>query len=129
MPWPPVRRRTPVPLRALHGEPLILVRRPGAPGLYANLLERCARAGIQPRVVAEVERMMTNLNLVAAGAGLSIVPASMCGQHAGAVVYRPLPASARLDAPLTLVTRTTDPSPLTRLFVERLRALAQKWPA
>lgn len=119
----------PVPLRALHGEPLILVRRPGAPGLYANLLERCARAGIQPRVVAEVERMMTNLNLVAAGAGLSIVPASMCGQHAGAVVYRPLPASARLDAPLTLVTRTTDPSPLTRLFVERLRALAQKWPS
>jgi len=119
----------PVPLRALHGEPLILVRRPGAPGLYANLLERCARAGVQPRVVAEVERMMTNLNLVAAGAGLSIVPASMCGQHAGAVVYRPLPASARLDAPLTLVTRKADPSPLTRLFVERLRALALKWPA
>jgi DNA-binding transcriptional LysR family regulator len=118
----------PVPLKALHGEPLILVRRPGAPGLYANLLERCAREGVRPRVVAEVERMMTNLNLVAAGAGLSIVPASMCGQQAGAVVYRPLPARARLDAPLTLLTRAADPSPLTRRFVERLRALAAAWP-
>jgi DNA-binding transcriptional LysR family regulator len=115
-------------LRALHGEPLLLVRRPGAPGLYAKLLELCARAGVQPRIVAEVERMMTNLNLVAAGAGLSVVPASMCGQHAGAVVYRPLAASVRLDAPLTLVTREADPSPLTRLLAERLRTLAQQWP-
>jgi DNA-binding transcriptional LysR family regulator len=119
----------PVPLRALQGEPLILVRRPGAPGLYANLLELCAQAGVQPRIVAEVERMMTNLNLVAAGAGLSVVPASMCGHHAGAVAYRPLPASVRLDAPLTLVTRSADPSPLTRLFTERLRALAGQWKA
>jgi DNA-binding transcriptional LysR family regulator len=116
-----------VPLRALHGEPLILVRRPGAPGLYASLLEICARAGVQPRIVAEVERMMTNLNLVAAGAGLSVVPASMCGHHAGAVAYRPLPASVRLDAPLTLVTRQGDPSPLTRLFAQRLRGLARQW--
>jgi DNA-binding transcriptional LysR family regulator len=119
----------PVPLRQLHGEPLILVRRPGAPGLYADLLELCARAGVQPRIVAEVDRMMTNLNLVAAGAGLSVVPASMCGQHLDAVAYRPLPASLRLDAPLTLVTRKADASPLTRLFVERLRALARQWAA
>jgi DNA-binding transcriptional LysR family regulator len=84
---------------------------------------------VQPRIVAEVERMMTNLNLVAAGAGLSVVPASMCGHHAGAVAYRPLPASVRLDAPLTLVTRSADPSPLTRLFAERLRALAAQWTA
>lgn len=117
-----------VGLRALHGEPLLLVRRPGAPGLYAKLLELCARAGVQPRIVSEVERMMTNLNLVAAGAGLSVVPASMCGHHAGAVVYRPLAASVRLDAPLTLVTREADLSPLTGLFVERLRKLARQWP-
>lgn len=122
----PARRA--VPLKALHGQPLILVRRPGAPGLYANLLDRCARAGVQPRIVAEVERMMTNLNLVAAGAGLSVVPASMVGQHAGAVVYRKLPASARLDAPLTLVTRQSDDSPLTRLLVSRMREQAARWP-
>ena len=43
---------------------------------------RCAtRRVCSPRVVAEVDRMMTNLNLVAAGVGLSVVPASMAGVH------------------------------------------------
>ena len=118
-----------VPLRCLHDEPLILVRRPGAPGLYARLLEICEHAGVRPRVVAEVERMMTNLNLVAAGTGLTVVPASMSGHHPNAIQYRRLQASVRLDAPLTLVTRKADASPLTRLFGNRLRALARQWPA
>jgi DNA-binding transcriptional LysR family regulator len=90
----------------LHDQPLILVRRPGAPGLYANLLQRCAEAGAVPRVVAEVDRMMTGLNLVAAGVGLTVVPASMKGAHADAVVYRELPRDVRLDAPLSLLYRT-----------------------
>jgi DNA-binding transcriptional LysR family regulator len=123
--WPASK---PVPLRCLDDEPLILVRRPGAPGLYARLLEICKRAGVKPRVVAEVERMMTNLNLVAAGTGLTVVPASMSGHHPNAIQYRRLQASVRLDAPLTLVTRRADTSPLTRLFVNRLRALVQQWP-
>ena len=45
-------------------------------------------------VVAEVDRMMTNLNLVAAGAGISVVPASMQGAHPRAIVYRPLAGGA-----------------------------------
>jgi len=75
--------------RDLDEENLILVRRPGAPGLYANLLSICETAGARPKVVAEVERMMTSLNLVAAGAGITVVPASMQGAHPQAIVYRP----------------------------------------
>ena len=33
--------------------------------------------------------MMTSLNLVAAGAGISVVPASMQGAHPHAIAYRP----------------------------------------
>ncbi|MFY9509587.1 MAG: LysR family transcriptional regulator, partial [Rubrivivax sp.] len=79
----------PLALEELRDEGFILVRRPGAPGLYANLLALCEAAGFRPRVVAEVDRMMTNLNLVAAGAGISVVPASMCGAHPHAIVYCP----------------------------------------
>ena len=118
-----------VPLQRLHDESLILVRRPGAPGLYARLLEICEGAGVRPHVVAEVERMMNGLNLVAAGAGLTVVPASMSGHHPDAIKYRRFQASVRLDAPLTLVTRKADASPLTRLFRNRLRVLAHQWPA
>ena len=92
-------------LAQLCEEGLILVRRPGAPGLYAELLALCHAQGLQPRVVAEVDRMMTNLNLVAAGVGLSVVPASMDGVHPHAIRYAALAGSAPLDAPLTLVSR------------------------
>jgi DNA-binding transcriptional LysR family regulator len=101
----PLARRRTLALADLHGQALILVRRPGAPGLYAKLLERCGLAGAVPRVVAEVERMMTGLNLAAAGVGLTVVPASMRGMHPEALQYRELQRGAGLDAPLTLLYR------------------------
>ena len=114
----------PVALKDLHDENMILVRRPGAPGLYANLLALCARQGVSPRIVAEVDRMMTNLNLVAAGVGLSVVPASMQGAHPQAIVYRPLAPAVRLDAPLTLAYRAADCSGATATFVALVKSLA-----
>jgi DNA-binding transcriptional LysR family regulator len=120
----PRARSTPVPLAELAGEPLILVRRPGAPGLYANLLALCEREGVPVNVAAEVERMMTNLNLVAAGAGISVVPASMRGVHAKSVVYRPLLSSAALEAPLTLVHRAADSAGPVLTFQNLAREIA-----
>lgn len=119
------RERTrPVAVKELEGESLILVRRPGAPGLYANLLALCARRGVQVHLAAEVDRMMTNINLVAAGVGLSLVPASMIGSHAHAVVYRPFADAARLRAPLTLVFRRDRCDGPARTFIELASELA-----
>jgi DNA-binding transcriptional LysR family regulator len=112
------------PLRDLQDQPLVLVRRPGAPGLYANLLALCAQQGVRVRVAAEVDRMMTNLNLVAAGAGLSVVPASMRSVHPHAIVYRALEPAAALDAPLTLAWREADRSGPTATFVALVHRLA-----
>lgn len=118
------RTARPIALKDLQDEDFILVRQPGAPGLYANLLALCAAHGVRLNVVAEVSRMMTNLNLVAAGVGISVVPASMRGTHAHAVVYRPLAAAARLDAPLTLAYRTADCVGPTATFVKLVREIA-----
>ncbi len=115
----------PVALHELRDEPLILVRRPGAPGLYANLLALCEAAGFQPRIAAEVERMMSNLNLVAAGMGVSVVPASMRGAHPDAIVYCPLADGVRLDAPLTLVWRGNAVGPVAT-FVALARTMARE---
>lgn len=117
---------TPVPLGELEGEDLILVRRPGAPGLYANLLALCEREGVCPRSFVEVDRMMMNLNLVAAGAGISVVPASMRGVHGHSIVFRPLPRHARLEAPLTLAYRTHDQEGPTATFLELARRIARE---
>ncbi len=111
-------------LTDLRGEGFILVRQPGAPGLYANLLALCEAQGFSPRVVAEVPRMMSNLNLVAAGAGVSVVPASMQGAHPHAVAYCPLADATPLDAPMTLVWRQADQAGPTATFVALARRMA-----
>lgn len=115
----------PLPIRELGGEALILVRRPGAPGLYANLLAACARHGVEVRLAAEVERMFTGLNLAAAGSGLCLVPASMRGTHAEAIVYRPLRPARGLSAPVTLVYRKDDCAGPTAAFIALAREVAR----
>ncbi|VTU33149.1 LysR substrate-binding domain-containing protein [Variovorax sp. PBL-E5] len=120
------KRARPLSLAQLCAEGLILVRRPGAPGLYADLLALCHAKGLQPRVVAEVDRMMTNLNLVAAGVGLSVVPASMTGAHAHAITYCALAGSGALDAPITLVRRNDEDNLPARHFAALLRELAAR---
>lgn len=103
-------------LARLCDNPLILVRRSGAPGMYADLLALCHAQGLSPRVAAEVDRMMTNLNLVAAGVGASVVPASMAGAHPHAVAYLALDGCDALDAPLTLAWRECEDSLPARHF-------------
>jgi len=112
-------------LKALRDDGFILVRRPGAPGLYAQLIEACNREGFSPRIVAEVANMVTNVTLVAAGMGVSAVPASMRDFHRGSVVYRRLRPSSRLYAPVTLTTRRDASNPVAKRLATLARELAR----
>jgi DNA-binding transcriptional LysR family regulator len=120
-------QRNALALKDLRNEAFILVRRPGGAGLYANFLASCERQGFQPRIATEVSRMLTNLNLVAAGAGVSIVPASMQGVHSGAIAYIPLKEADQMDAPLTLVWRKDGFTGPKASFIELIRAFAQTY--
>lgn len=73
--------------------------------------------------------MMTSLNLVAAGAGITVVPASMQGAHPHAIVYRPFQRHARLDAPITLVFRDGESNRSVETFVNLARSIARRWNA
>jgi DNA-binding transcriptional LysR family regulator len=70
---------------------------------------------------------MSNLILVAAGAGISVVPASMQGVHAEAICYVPLRDARELDAPMTLVRRRGEQVGAQATFSALLRELAQPW--
>jgi DNA-binding transcriptional LysR family regulator len=74
-------------------------------------------AGFAPRVAEEVPRIITAVNLVAAGQGISLVPASMRVLHNESVVYRRLVKGSLPPMPLTLVYRRNDPSALVRNFI------------
>ena len=119
------RKHPSISLRDLCGMPLILTRRPGAPGMYADLLAACAGEDLEPKIGAEVGNMLTNILLVAAGVGVSVVPASMRGIQEDLVSYVPLRGARTLVAPLTLVSLRDDPNPAAGRFSQVARELAR----
>jgi DNA-binding transcriptional LysR family regulator len=117
------RGRSGMELRDLAQEKFILVRRPGAPGIYEDVVQACRKTGFEPHVVAEVPHMLTNINLVAAGAGISMVPASMREVNLRQVVYCPMRTTPKLTAPLTLAYLTDDVDPVLSNFIAITRAM------
>jgi DNA-binding transcriptional LysR family regulator len=115
-------------LQDLANDPFILVRRPGAPGMYGDLIEACHAKGFAPRVVAEVNQMFTNVTMVASGFGVSVVPASMRDFHRQAVFYATIADAPQLTAPFTLVTPIGKANPTLERFVEFARSATRAKP-
>jgi DNA-binding transcriptional LysR family regulator len=115
------RSVSPVSLTALMREPMVLYRRPDGFGIYEVLIDALRRSGFEPQVIEQVPRMITAINLVAAGQGISLVPESMRGLHNDSIVYRKVVANALPPIPLTLAFRRDNPSALVRNFIEVAR--------
>ncbi|WP_395610331.1 LysR family transcriptional regulator [Pseudomonas sp. B22129] len=113
-----------LPLAALATESFVLYRRRVGLGLYDAILVACREAGFSPQVVQEAPRMTATLSLVAAGLGVSIVPASMQRLRGDGIVYRELTECRSLVAPLHLATRRDDGSAVLRRFKEMVVAAA-----
>ncbi len=107
-----------LPLKALKDEPFIFVRRPGGMGIYSELIQACAQLGFKPRVAAEVENMLTNVALVAAGVGVSAVPASMQFVHRDEVLFLLPRGAPQFDVPITLAYDDVNPNPAAQCFLE-----------
>ncbi|WP_043834938.1 LysR substrate-binding domain-containing protein [Muricoccus aerilatus] len=121
---PLAAEEAPLDLSALAGEPFILYRRTDGPGIYDALLGGLQRAGFVPRVVDEVSRIIAAINLVAAGRGVTIVPASMRVLHRDVVAYRPLAPGPLPPLPLNLVHNRANRSPAVANFIEAALAVA-----
>src|SRR5207302_3686287 len=114
-----------VELQALAGETFVFYRRPTGPGLHDAIVAACLRAGFSPTVGQEAPRMSSTLGLVAAGLGVSIVPASMQRMNVEGVVFVAFKGDPGLAAPLLLVTRRRDRSPLVAAFRAHANAAAR----
>ncbi|WP_251865894.1 LysR family transcriptional regulator [Achromobacter sp. Marseille-Q4962] len=127
-PGHPLGRKRAVPMKALAGEDFVLYPRPIGAGLYDAILSACQRAGFSPRVIQEAPQMASIVSLVAAGVGISIVPAAMRHMGAEGVEYRPI----RGDAPhalLDMAYRRHDRSAAAANAVTLMRGLAHPAPA
>jgi DNA-binding transcriptional LysR family regulator len=110
-----------VSLKALSKETFIVYRRHNGPGLYDAILSACNASGFSPHIGQEAPRIVSTLNLVAAGLGISLVPESLQRMRMDGVVFRRIGDVAKPMAPLYLVCRRGDTSPAVRRFLELVR--------
>ncbi|EIK54736.1 LysR family transcriptional regulator [Stutzerimonas stutzeri TS44] len=104
-------------LAELAAEPFVFFPRSYGTGLYDQLLNLARQAGFNPRIAQEANEALTIIGLVAAGLGISVLPASFQRIRIDGVAFRTL-----LDKDATtavwLVKRRQEQSPLTCAFIE-----------
>lgn len=115
----------PLELSELASHTFILYKRPGAPGLYDSIITACRGAGFSPRIGQEAPRIISTLNLVAAGLGVSLVPESLRRLQMDGVVYRELAVNAKLTAPLILACRRGENSAAVQRFIDLVHRSAE----
>ena len=111
-----------VPLTMLAGESFITYPRQPKPSFTDYVIQVCEEAGFVPRITQEALQMQTALSLVAAGLGVSLLPASVQAVQRRGVVYRPAP-TATAAPPLTVAYRRQDSSPVLARFLDVMRAV------
>jgi DNA-binding transcriptional LysR family regulator len=105
-------------LAMLAGEPFVLQARSSGAGSHDQILAVCRNAGFSPRVVQEGSQAEV-ASLVASGAGVAIVPASLRTIRRAGVLYRPL--HERSMTQLDMAWRKDGASPVLRAFVSEVQ--------
>lgn len=86
----PFFHRRSVRLQDLAGERFVFLTRAGTPTYHDWLMRLCHHAGFHPNIVQEVENGQIAVELVAAGSGVALFPATAQRQLHGDMGFRPL---------------------------------------
>ncbi len=114
-------RRARVRLADLAADAMVMFPRRMAPGYYDLLIRACGRAGFVPRVLhEEAGSIQTNLALVAAHLGVTLMPASIRSLRRAGVVYRPLAAPVPI-VEMAVAYLREDQSAVLPAFLQVLR--------
>jgi len=121
----PLARRRRLRLEHLRGHAFILYARESGYGLSADIMAACRQQGFSPAIAQHAPQLSSAVNLVAAGMGIAVVPASMQALRASAVQYRPLDA-AWPKAMLGLATASAATA-VQSAVIANFAALAKGW--
>jgi DNA-binding transcriptional LysR family regulator len=116
--------RAVVPLKGLSDETFVVNRSYGP--MRGAVFAACHAAGFSPRVL-EAPHVISTLPLVAAGIGISLVPASLQHMNIRGVAYRRLTGRTQHKVPLNLASRYGDTSAVVRQFVNLVRERAKSY--
>lgn len=125
----PLARSDEIDLQMLAGQNLVVYRQANGSGIGDMLLEAFAKQGLVPRVVDETQRIMSALNMVAAGFGIAVVPAAMESVQFPSVVYRRLTGAGNFSVPLNIAYRKHIDAESIRRFLKSAADIGSIKPA
>ncbi|MDQ8032196.1 MAG: LysR family transcriptional regulator [Bordetella sp.] len=117
-------RRARVPVVTLAAEPFVLYPARPRPNYADHVLGLFRAAGESPQVVQEANELQTALGLVAAGIGVTVVPAAVQRAHRPDLAYVPI-ASDAFTSPVILSWRKDDTSAFLLQAVATAQQLAR----
>ncbi|MDX2192301.1 MAG: LysR family transcriptional regulator [Gemmatimonadales bacterium] len=120
----PAARAGAITLAALRQEPAITLD--AAHCLGHQVAEFCARRGVAPSVACRGAQLATVLELVAAGVGVSIVPA-MAAARAQGLACAFVPVADAAPARDIVAVRRPGAPPVAAAFVECVRSVLRGW--
>ena len=117
-------RRVRLALAELKGEDFVFLRMGSSP-FAARVFEACVEAGFAPRITQQVVEIPAALNLVAAGLGVALVPASLARLRNDTVCICNLMASkdsstTPLDGDVYVLWRSEDTAPAESEYRKQL---------
>jgi DNA-binding transcriptional LysR family regulator len=117
-------RRRRIDLAELADNSFILFPRPIGPDLHDSIIGACHQAGFAPSIGMESPQISSAANLVAAGFGIAVVPASIRQVQIEGVSYHELKHNP-LSTGIALIHRQREKSPTVLNFVRVLRLQRQ----
>jgi DNA-binding transcriptional LysR family regulator len=114
-----LRRQRIVDPASLEGEPFVLFPRRNGNLAYERTLRCCLDAGFQPQIVQEAPQFPTLIRLVAAGLGISLVPACVATVAFPGAIFRPI--RSKRGTSVDIGTRVGGASATAEAFIETVR--------
>jgi DNA-binding transcriptional LysR family regulator len=115
----------PITLKDLAAETLIIYPREPRPSYADQVLSLFRDHGLEPQATHEVRELQTAIGLVAADAGVCIVPASVRRLERGDVIYREMADHA--TSPIILSHRRDDQGPLLNTLLTVVSQMYEEW--
>lgn len=125
-------RSAAIPMQRLADETFILYGPPGT-GMYDATIAACQASGFNPRVgnlgasTQQAPRIASTLSLVAAGLGITCVPASLQRMNLDGVAYRRIAPGEQPKAVLSIASRRGDTSAVLKQLLALVRKAAKSY--
>src|ERR1700744_2688266 len=122
----PLSRRSSISLKQIADRAMVIFASGPRPNLMDMIFALCLDEGFQPRISQEVVDSVTAVSLVAAGFGVSLVPATVAQLRLPGGVSRPPAKNPPVTVDFNCIYRRDDEQPILQAFLNTIRFMRSK---